>query len=143
MFELIELLTQVNTQILRSLSPIVKANGISVSEMIILWKINKKGPCKITDLVNSSGLPASTLTSLFDRLEAKELITRKHAVNDRRCIQIQGTTKLKEIIDSVIKESNKELSSMLDTLTPAFIEHLQTDLLTLQQLLLQTTRNIK
>jgi DNA-binding MarR family transcriptional regulator len=137
---LLELLTQINAQILRALSPLVKANSISVTELIILWKINKKGPCKITDLSIKMGVPASTLTSLFDRLETKDFLTRIHDEKDRRCILIQGTPKLKNMIDSVIDKADSELTSLLDTLSPEFIEHFLEDLQVLQKHLLQNTK---
>lgn len=139
MFELIELLTQINAQILRALSPIVKTNNISVTELIMLWKINKKGPFKITDLSLIMGVPASTLTSLFDRLEAKDFLTRIHDEKDRRCVLIQGTPKLKDMLDSVIKKADTELNSLLDTLPQDFIEHFMEDLLVLQKHLLKKT----
>lgn len=137
MFELIELLTQVNAQILRVLSPLVKSSGISVTEMIILWKINKMGQCKITDLSLKMGVPASTLTSLFDRLESKGFLTRVHDEKDRRCILIQGTPKLRNMIDSVIEMANSRLASMLDTLSTEFIEHFMNDLQVLQKHLME------
>lgn len=136
MFELIELLTQVNAQIFRALSPLVKANNISVSELIILWKINKNGPCKITELAVKTGVPASTLTSLFDRLESKEFLTRIHDAKDRRCILIQGTPKLKEMIDTVIEKADSELNLLLGAVPPGFIEHFIHDLHALQKHLL-------
>ncbi len=137
MFELLELLTKVNAQILRAMSPLVKEYKVSVSELIILWKINKKGPCKITDFASETGLPASTLTSLFDRLETKELTTRLHDPQDRRCILIQGTENLKKLIDTIIKKADQRLTPMLDTLSPEFVDQLQQNLIILQDQLKQ------
>lgn len=138
MFELIEMLTQVNAQILRALSPIVKSSGISVTEMIILWKINKQGPCKITDLSLKTGVPASTLTSLFDRLESKGFLTRIHDKEDRRCILIQGTPKLSDMIDSVIEKADSRSEAMLNSLSPEFIERFMQDLQVLQKYLTES-----
>jgi DNA-binding MarR family transcriptional regulator len=141
LFELIELLTQVNAQILRALSPLVKSSDISVTELIILWKINKNGPCKITDLSLKTGVPASTLTSLFDRLETKDFLTRAHDKKDRRCILIQGTPKLKDMIVSLVEKADGELTTLLDTLPPEFLKHFLEDLQTLQKHLIKETDN--
>lgn len=83
------------------------------------------------------GVPASTLTSLFDRLEAKDFLTRIHDEKDRRCVLIQGTPKLKDMLDSVIKKADTELNSLLDTLPQDFIGHFMEDLLVLQKHLLE------
>ena len=132
MFEFVELLTQVNAQILRALSPLVKENGLSVTELIILWKVNKKGPYKITDLSKKTGVPASTLTSLFDRLEAKEYVTRIHDKIDRRSILIKGTSKLNDMIESVLIKADSQLITLFDTLPDGFIEKFLEDLYLLQ-----------
>ena len=143
MFELLEQLTKVNAQLLRALSPLVKEYNLTVSELIILWKINKKGPCKITDFAIETGVPASTLTSLFDRLETKELVMRIHDNKDRRCVLIQGTQKLKTLIDTIIEKADKKLQPMLETLAPTFVEHLQENLFILQDHLKQYVKESK
>ncbi len=133
MFELFELLTKVNAQILRALSPLVKGYGLTVSELIILWKINKQGSCKITDFAKGTGVPASTLTSLFDRLEAKELVERTHDENDRRCILINGTPKLTDLIHEAILMADEKLSPIQEGLSANFVDGLLKDLQTLQE----------
>lgn len=143
MFELVELLSQVNTQIFRILSPIVKINNISVTELIILWKINKKGPCRITDLAKEVGVPASTLTGVFDRLESKEYLVRIHDSKDRRSILMQGTPKLKTMIDLSIQRADSELTDLFDTLPAGFIDRFLMDLTQLQTYLLQKETDTK
>ena len=137
MFELVELLSQVNSQFFKILAPIVKANNISITELIILWKINKKGTCRITDLARGAGVPASTLTGVFDRLESKKYLVRIHDSKDRRSILIQGTPQLKMMIDSVIQSADHELVNLLDTLPPGFVDHFMQDLIVLQTNLLK------
>jgi len=131
-FELVELLSQVNTQIFRILSPIVKASNVSVTELIILWKINKNGTCRITDLAREVGVPSSTLTGIFDRLESKDYLVRIHDTKDRRSVLIQGTPQLKEMIESVIQSADQELEKLLGSLPPGFIDRLLKDMIELQ-----------
>jgi len=131
-FELVELLSQVNTKIFKILSPIVKVNSISITELIILWKINKNGTYRITDLAREVGVPSSTLTGVFDRLESKDYLVRIHDSKDRRSVLIQGTPHLKEMIDSVIKNADGELVNLLGTLPSGFIDRLMQDLKELQ-----------
>ena len=115
----------------------MKANNISITELIILWKINKKGTCRITDLARGAGVPASTLTGVFDRLESKKYLVRIHDSKDRRSILIQGTPQLKMMIDSVIQSADHELVNLLDTLPPGFVDHFMQDLIVLQTNLLK------
>jgi len=134
-FELVELLSQVNAQIFIIMSPIVKANNISTTELIILWKINKKGACRITDLAREVGVPSSTLTGIFDRLESKDYLVRIHDSKDRRSVLIQGTPQLKEMIESVIQSADHELIKLLGSLPPGFIDRLLEDMTELQEYL--------
>ena len=143
MFELVELLSQVNVKIFRVLSPIVKTRGISTTELIILWKINKKGTCRVTDIARDVGVPLSTLTGVFDRLEAKDYLVRIHDKKDRRSILIQGTPQLKMMIKSVIQSAEHELVNLLDTLPPGFIDRFLKDLTELQTHLTQKVAETK
>ncbi len=143
MFELVELLSQVNTKIFRILSPIVKVYHISLTELVLLWKVNKNGTYRITDLAKEVGVPFSTLTGVFDRLENKEYLVRIHDSKDRRSILIQGTPKLKELIDTVIMNADSELTGLLDTLPPGFIDRFLVDLTQLHTHLLQKETDIK
>lgn len=142
-FELVELLSQVNAQIFRILSPIVKVNSISITELIILWKINKNGTYKITDLAREVGVPSSTLTGVFDRLESKDYLMRIHDSKDRRSVLIQGTPQLKIMIDSAIQSADSELINLLGTLPPGFIDRFLLDLMELQSHLSQKVNDIK
>jgi DNA-binding MarR family transcriptional regulator len=132
MFEVVELLSQVNVQMFKILSPIVKSSNISITELIILWKINKKGPYRVTDLAKEAGVPPSTLTGVFDRLEAQQFLVRVHDSKDRRSVLIQGTPMLQDLIGSVIQNADRELFKLFDTLPPGFIDRLTQDLLELQ-----------
>ena len=143
MFELVELLSQVNTKIFSMLSPIVKENHITITELIILWKINKNGPYRVTDLAKAVGVPSSTLTGVFDRLETKDYLIRIHDSKDRRSVLIQGTPQLTKMIVSVIQKADEELIGLLDTLPPGFIDRFLQDLKDLQLHLSQKVTETK
>jgi len=132
MFEVVELLSHVNVQMFRILSPVVKSSNISITELIILWKINKKGPYRVTDIAKEAGVPPSTLTGVFDRLEAQHYLERVHDSKDRRSVLIAGTPHLQRMIDSVLQNADHELMNLFDTLPPDFIDRLTQNLLELQ-----------
>ena len=139
MFEIVELLGQVNVQMFKLLSPIVKPNNISISELIILWKINKRGPYRVTDIAREAGLPPSTLTGIFDRLESQHYLERVHDSKDRRSVLIQGTPQLQELIDTVIQKTETELKSLFNSMPADYFDRLTGDL---QQLKTQLSQNL-
>lgn len=132
MFEVVELLSKVNVQMFKLLSPIVKTSNISITELIILWKINKNGPYRVMDVAREAGVPPSTLTGIFDRLEAQQYLERVHDKLDRRSVLIQGTPKLKDMIESTIQCADREIEILLDDLPPDFVDRLMQTLLELQ-----------
>ena len=118
-------------------SPIAKLSNVSIAELIILWKINKKGPYRVTDLAREAGVPPSTLTGVFDRLEAQQYLERVHDSKDRRSVLIKGTPRLQELIDSLIASADKQLRGVLDTLPAGFIERFTQDLMEMEMHLTQ------
>lgn len=132
MLEIVELLSQVNVKIFKILSPIVKSRNLSITELIILWKINKRGPYRVTDIAKDVGVPQSTLTGIFDRLEAQHYLERVHDSKDRRSVLIKGSPQLQELIDSVVQNAEHELTELFGTLPEGFINRLTQDLLELQ-----------
>ena len=137
MFEIIELLSRVNVRMFKMFSPIAKLSNVSIAELIILWKINKKGPYRVTDLAREAGVPPSTLTGVFDRLEAQQYLERVHDSKDRRSVLIKGTPRLQELIDSLIASADKQLRGVLDTLPAGFIERFTQDLMEMEMHLTQ------
>ncbi len=128
MFRLIELISSINVHLLRQLSSIVKTQGLSVSEMIILWKVNKKGRARIKDIAAEVGLPPSTMTGIFDRLAKLEYVERLHDVEDRRSVMIQGTPQLATLVDQASLKAMDELEGILGSLPNGFLQRFEEDL---------------
>lgn len=128
MLQIIELISNVEVNLLRLLSPIIKSEGLSISEMIILWKVNKKGPSRIKDLAVEVGVPPSTLTGIFDRLSSLNFVERLHDEIDRRSIIIQPTPNVPEMIENVSRKAVAELEKIFSTLPEGFVERFREDL---------------
>ena len=64
---------------------------LSPQEGHVLSYLNSYAPCPISELVRVFGLKQSTLTSLLDRLEERDLITRAVNPEDRRSFLIEVT----------------------------------------------------
>ncbi len=72
--------------------------------LFVLWK---KDEIPISELARKTQLSRSTLTSMLDRLEEADHITRIHSKEDRRTILIKLTEKDKNLQNSYSKVSEE------------------------------------
>lgn len=79
--------------------------------LIHLW--NEDG-LKVVDLGKRSGLEASTMSGLLDRMERDGLVTRVPDPSDRRVLRINLTDEGRRVRDPVIREVEQLLSEVLD-----------------------------
>jgi DNA-binding MarR family transcriptional regulator len=64
------------------------ALGVSNPEGHLLTYLKGYGPCAITELHRVFGLKRSTLTSMLDRLEEREMVVRELDPEDRRSFRV-------------------------------------------------------
>lgn len=131
MLQFVELLFKIDGLLAKSLLPEIKAEGLSNSEMLILWKVNRKGSFRATDLARNVGVPASTFTGIFDRLVAKGLLQRTNDAGDRRSVLVQGTDKLNELVERLSKHFDAKLADIFKSAT---LEDTQRFLTSLEQI---------
>lgn len=82
-------------------------NGAQGRILFVLWETDG---IPISELARRTGLAKTTLTSMLDRMEQKELITRVYSPADRRTVKIRLTEKtlgLREHYDQVSDEMNQ------------------------------------
>jgi len=79
--------------------------------LISLWN---EDALKVVDLGKRSGLEASTMSGLLDRMERDGLVTRVPDPSDRRVLRINLTDEGRRVRDPVIREVERLLSEMLD-----------------------------
>ena len=65
-------------------------NGAQGRILFVLWETDG---IPISELARRTGLAKTTLTSMLDRMEQKELITRVYSPADRRTVKIRLTEK--------------------------------------------------
>jgi len=65
--------------------------AISQAEAHVLSHLSARGPCSIADVHHSFGHRRSTLTSILNRLEDRELIAREIHPDDRRSYLLRLT----------------------------------------------------
>ncbi len=126
--ELAELFGDIYRKIMKRTHPIAKAEGLSMTEMIVLWKVHKRKSCRVTELAAVLGLSPSTLTGVLDRLTAALWLERGDDPEDRRAVVMRSTPKLDGFIRNTMKESSKDLAKVLKKLPPELVTRLTKDL---------------
>jgi DNA-binding MarR family transcriptional regulator len=109
---LVELFGAINRRLWKFLAPVIKELELSMTEMLVLHALTKKGKYRATELAAHIGVPTSTLTGIADRLEAGGYIEREHDPDDRRSVVMQVTPKVRQMFN----DKKKTISEILNTL---------------------------
>jgi len=79
----------------------LKGSGLSPFEGHLLSYLRSYAPCALSDIHRVFGMKRSTLTSVFDRMEERGLISRETLAQDRRSFLIRltrrGTTAANQV----------------------------------------------
>lgn len=126
--KLLELLGGVYRRLVRRLAPLFQAEGLSGTEILVLWKVSKGGSLRATELAGHIGIPSSTFTGVFDRLTARGLLERVPDPEDRRGVLVRGTPALEELIGRLTAAVEGELRHILDALPEDHSRRLIADL---------------
>lgn len=62
---------------------------ITMAQMSVLRAVEDQGPMRPVDLAHRTGLSASTITGLVDRLESDGLVLRLRRQEDRREVEVR------------------------------------------------------
>lgn len=126
--ELVELVGALQRRVMRRLSRNLMDEGLSMSEGIVLWRLHKHGPSRVSEIASMSGLPPSTLTGLLDRLVAGGWVGREPDPEDRRAIIMRGTEKLEDFSKTSMRTVAKDLERSFRGLPKDLIGRLVGDL---------------
>jgi DNA-binding MarR family transcriptional regulator len=125
---LVELFWNVHRRIVKRLAPIARQEGMSMSELIVLWKAHQCGSRRVTALSEDLGLPPSTLTGMMDRLVRAGWLDRARDPEDRRAVVMKSTPRLDELVKSLKRAGNRALERALRTLPSETLARLEHDL---------------
>lgn len=126
--ELTELLGAIYRKIMKRLSHYAKAEGLSMTEGMVLWRIHKLGTTRVSEIATQIGLPPSTLTGVLDRLVADDWLERVDDPEDRRAVVMKSTPKLAEFVKGGMSASSKSLARCFRNLPPKMLDRLVADL---------------
>jgi DNA-binding MarR family transcriptional regulator len=90
---------------------VLKDTGITQAEAHVVGYLAQVGHCSINDLHRDFGHRRSTLTSILDRLEGRELVRRTPHPTSRRSVMVELTHQ-----GRIVGEQVSVLLSRLDTM---------------------------
>ncbi|WP_282939207.1 MarR family transcriptional regulator [Paenibacillus sp. RC67] len=88
----------------RKLSPELTAElsiPLTWQQFYMLYFINDKGTCKVTDLAETMEVKPSAITVMIDRLIKHGVVDRRHDEKDRRVVWIELTDKGRDVLEEV------------------------------------------
>lgn len=121
---LIDLLWNINRKIGKHLAPLAQSEGLSITEMVVLWKTHHARVRRVIALGDELGVAPSTLTGMLDRLVDGGWLTRERDCDDRRAVVMKGTEKLGELVSTLRHTSSRSLENAFHGLLPNTRERL-------------------
>lgn len=84
--------------------------GLDYTAILALQMLRRRNPQRMRELVDGIGLPFSSATRLFGKLEEAGYVKRVYAEEDRRGVHVYLTTSGEEIVQKLEKDTYKIIS---------------------------------
>jgi len=132
---LLELLGDIYRRIMRTVAPLAESEGLSMTEMLVVWKMHGRECRRVKELVTEIGLPPSTLTGILDRLTDAGWLSREADPEDRRAVVMRRTEKLDKFVRLLSQERTRSLAAAFKKLPRDLLDRLNEDLTAVHDLL--------
>jgi DNA-binding MarR family transcriptional regulator len=100
----------------------LKDAGLTQAEAHIVGYLSQAGRCSINDLHHDFGHRRSTLTSILDRLEARDLVRRTPHPTSRRSVMVELTQEGRAIGEQVGALLDQLDAAVRNQITPGDLE---------------------
>ena len=111
-------LAEVLEQLTRLVRQLATAGDLSMSALMLLARLVRQGPQRLTELAVQEGLSQPGMTQLVGRLERDGWLTRTASRGDRRGVQVEVTAAGRELVALRRAQRAEALSRLLDQLDP-------------------------
>ncbi|HUX21929.1 MAG TPA: MarR family transcriptional regulator, partial [Spirochaetia bacterium] len=125
---IIELIGMITRRMVRQLAPIAEAEELSMTEVLVLWKMNRKRSCRVSEIAEEIGASPSTFTGVLDRLVAAKWLTREPDPLDRRAVLVRATQAVGPLLDRMLAQSEGKLAELFEGFGKVRLERLVGDL---------------
>jgi len=133
--QLFELLGDIYRRIFRSVAPVAQAEGLSMTEMLVVWKMLSRDCRRVKEILADIGLPPSTMTGVLDRLTAAGWLARETDPEDRRAVVMRRTEKLDRFMRALLRERDKTMAAVFRRLPRDLVTRLTADLAVVHEIL--------
>lgn len=114
----------VTRMIEEALDGALREHGLSIAEFCALRLLVGDGPQSLSLLGRWVSISNSGTTKLVDRLEARGLVSRERASDDRRVVYVRPTSAGEELVRNVFPEHLDNIFSLLGCLDESDIDHM-------------------
>ena len=94
----------------------------------MLWRMNCKQVCRVSELSGESGISPSTITGILDRLVDKGWLERVPDPDDRRGILMKITPEASVLMQRMMTMLNEDLETVLNVLPEGRLQELLEDI---------------
>ncbi|SEP59421.1 DNA-binding transcriptional regulator, MarR family [Virgibacillus subterraneus] len=133
--QIAQLFREINAIMNQQLRKAFQGLGITPPQMMILHYLYKNKERKVSDISKHLNLAASTVSSILDRLERNELITRERNKDDKRVVLISLSNKAIEIKASLNMGISEFMEDMTQTASDEEVEKIINGLTLMKEVL--------
>ncbi|OPX92149.1 MAG: putative HTH-type transcriptional regulator YusO [Pelotomaculum sp. PtaB.Bin013] len=99
-------------------------NGITMSQFVVLKKLNEKGRVTVSEVAEGLNVSLSAITALADRLHKAGLVDRCRDEQDRRLVWLTLTAEGENTVSTCRKARSKVVEKYLSKLPEEDVKHL-------------------
>ena len=96
---------------------LARENGLSISQIMALGIISRRGPRTISDMADKLGVSNAAASQLLEKLVQQDLITRSEDPNDRRSKIVTSTENGREMLEKIHLSHSEWLVELENSLT--------------------------
>jgi len=95
---------------------LAKTTGLTAPQMLLLQTIRSRGELTIGELATAMNLSQATVTTIMDRLEKRQLVSRQRSTVDKRKVHARITLEAASIIEQAPVPLQQNFSTRFDAL---------------------------
>ncbi|MBO8169834.1 MAG: MarR family transcriptional regulator [Thermoanaerobacteraceae bacterium] len=128
--KLARLINRAHRAFQRLMQPIMEEKGfnLSLTEMMVMRLVSEEQSVRVSHLSEKLGVPPSTMTSILDRLEDKNIVRRVRSREDRRAIAVELVPDMEERKREMYQLLAEELTEALKEISPERVSQMVADM---------------
>lgn len=112
-------LRQINLNNIRQMNRCIRPLGLTPSQLMILFNLDKRGELTVSALVEHAQMPKSNISAICSRLEENGLVTRRRDADDQRLVFISLTEKARALLGKAKRALDTEQETLAQALSDA------------------------